>query len=146
MSEPGIKALWLSDYFPRPHSKSKGVWALETALALKNSGVELKVLAPTPWIPRFLAMSKTLGDWAGVPDAWEYRGLQVLFPKCLHYPHRYIRKTLYQYFPRLEAALVWHSCKRAIENLFEKEGLPDVVHANFVFPCGWIAHQIKKNY
>ena len=60
------RVLWISDYFPRPHAMTTGVWALETIFAIQKQGVEVVVLSPTPWIPRWLAFTPTLKEWSRV--------------------------------------------------------------------------------
>jgi hypothetical protein len=54
------RALWICDYFPRPHDTASGTWALENTVALQTAGLPTVALAPTPWIPRPLAVTSGL--------------------------------------------------------------------------------------
>lgn len=139
------KVLWISDFFPRPHDMTTGIWALESAFALKRQGVEVVALAPTPWIPHLLAWTPQLKDWAKVPASSNFEGLEVHYPKCLHYPHRLVAKYLYTPIPYFDSSLVWQGCRKVVEELMEQHAF-QAVHANFLFPSGFIGLEIKKRY
>ena len=139
------RVLWIIDYFPRPHDRTTGVWALETIQAIRRQGVEVAVLSPTPWIPRWLAWTKTLRDWSHVPSEWELDGIRVFVPRCLHYPHRLITRWLYHRMPWLDSWLVWWTCRASIACVLERFPA-QAVHANFIFPGGFLGRQIKRRY
>ena len=78
----GIKRiLWISDYFPRPHDMTSGIWSLETAIAIQKQGIEVVVLSPTPWIPRWLAFTQDLREWSNVPPEFKIKDIPVFYPK-----------------------------------------------------------------
>lgn len=139
------RVLWVLDYFPRPHDMTAGVWGLESAQALRRAGLDVAVLAPTPWIPRALAWSDWLRGWASVPPEARFDGLPVVYPKCPHYPHRLVMRYLYHRLPWLDGALVWRWCAPAVARL-AREFRFDLVHANFIFPAGVIGREIKRAY
>lgn len=139
------RVLWIIDYFPRPHEMSSGTWALETVLAIKKQGVDVVVLSPTPWIPKYLAFNSNLKNWAAVPNETLLDNLQIVYPKCLHYPHRFVRNHIYSHLPFLDSSLVWHGCKKTTQNIIDQFN-PQVVHSNFIFPSGFIGLQIKRMY
>ena len=65
MNDPTLRrALWICDFFPRPHDLTTGTWALESAVALPGVG---------PWTAHYLAM-RGLHD----PDAFPAADLGVL--------------------------------------------------------------------
>ncbi len=140
-----MRVLWISDYFPRPHDLTSGVWALETIQALRRQGLEVAVLSPTPWIPRWLVWSKTLRGWASVPREWRLQGVEVFFARCLHYPHRLVTNWLYHRMPWLDSGLVWWGCRRTIAQVLTRFPA-QVIHANFIFPGGFLGSQIKRRY
>lgn len=139
------RVLWIIDYFPRPHDMSSGTWALETVLAIKKQGVDVVVLSPTPWIPKYLAFTSTLRKWSTVPNETLIDNLRIVYPKCPHYPHRFVRKHIYNRLPFLDTSLVWPWCKKTTQNIFDQFN-PQVVHSNFIFPSGFIGLQIKRMY
>lgn len=150
MSASGImprlrRVLWIADYFPRPHQMTDGVWGLETVRELARQGLEVVVLAPTPWIPRWLAWTPGLSAWSKVPQRWAIDGIPVCYPRCPHYPHRWIARFLYQPLPWFEAGFLWPWCARTVAQIADRCPF-QVVHANFVFPSGAIGLAIKRRY
>lgn len=137
-------ALWISDYFPRPHDMTAGTWALESVVALKAAGLPVTVLAPTPWIPR-LAAAGALREWSRVPHQIEIRGIPVHYARCPHYPRRWINNVLYNAVPFLDTALLWPWCRGTVERIMQDEPF-DAVHANFLFPSGYLGMKIKERY
>ena len=139
------RVLWISDYFPRPHDPTTGVWALETIFAIQKRGVEVVVLSPTPWIPRWLAFTSTLREWSRVPTEFKIRDLPVFYPKCPHYPHHLVVKYLYNFIPFFESSLIWRWCKGTISQIIDRYPF-QAIHSNFIFPSGFIGFEIKKRY
>ncbi|MGH7563459.1 MAG: glycosyltransferase [Gemmatimonadota bacterium] len=139
------RALWICDYFPRPHEMTTGTWALESAIALQEAGLPVVVLAPTPWIPRAIAPTGTLREWSRVPRQWEVRGVPVYYPRCPHYPRRWVHENLYNRFPFLDTALLWPWLRGASERVMQNHPF-DVVHANFLFPSGYLGMKLKRRY
>lgn len=138
------RALWISDYFPRPHEMTTGTWALETAVSLREAGLPVVVLAPTPWIPRPIA-PRGLREWSRVPARWEIRGVPIYYPRCPHYPSRRVREGLYRRFPFFDTTLLWPWVRRAAERMMRDHPF-DVVHANFLFPSGYLGMKLKERY
>jgi len=139
------RALWICDYFPRPHDTSSGTWALENVVALQAAGLPVVFLSPTPWIPRPLAVTSELRDWSRVPRFLEMRGLPVYYPACPHYPRAWINNSIYPRLPFLDSALLWPWCKSTIEQIMRQHPF-DVVHSNFIFPSGYLGMKIKEHF
>lgn len=139
------RVLWICDYFPRPHDMTTGTWGLESAVALQSAGLPVVVMAPTPWIPRVMAVGQGLKEWSHVPPMHHIRGIPVYYPRCPHYPKRWINNVLYTNVPSLDTELVWPWAHRAAE-LIMSEYPFDVVHANFLFPSGFIGLKLKEHY
>lgn len=140
-----MRALWICDYFPRPHDRTTGVWAFETIRGLQRQGCHVTALAPTPWIPRAAVWPRVLRSWASVPPTYTLGEVAVWAPRCLHYPHRLVAHHLYRRWPALDTELVWRGCRPAIDRLVRRESF-DVVHANFIFPSGYLGWRIKRDY
>ena len=139
------RALWICDYFPRPHDTASGTWALENTVALQTAGLPTVALAPTPWIPRPLAVTSELRDWSRVPRFVEMRGVPVYYPACPHYPRAWVNNSVYPRLPFLDSALVWPWCKTAVEKMMREHPF-DVVHTNFLFPGGYLGMKIKEQF
>ncbi|MGH7571185.1 MAG: glycosyltransferase [Gemmatimonadota bacterium] len=139
------RVLWICDYFPRPHDMTTGTWALESAVALQEAGLPVVVLAPTPWIPRVIAPTGSLREWSRVPRQWQIRGVPVYYPRCPHYPSRGVNDIFYNRFPFLDTALLWPWIGRAAARVMQSHPF-DVVHANFLFPSGYLGLKLKRRY
>lgn len=139
------RALWICDYFPRPHDMTTGTWALETAVALQEAGLPVVVLAPTPWIPRSIAATRSFRAWSSVPRQWQTGGVPIYYPRCPHYPRRWVHEGLYNQFPFLDSALLWPWLRGAARRVMETHPF-DVVHANFLFPSGYLGLKLKRRF
>ena len=138
-------ALWICDYFPRPHDMTTGTWALESVAAIAQAGLPVSVMAPTPWIPKPLALDRALREWADVPPYVELRGVPIYYPRMPHYPRKWVHDRVYQRLPALDTALLWPWCARAARRIMAEHPF-DVVHANFLFPSGYIGLKLKERY
>jgi glycosyltransferase involved in cell wall biosynthesis len=146
MADTGLRgALWICDYFPRPHDMTTGTWALESVAAIAAAGLPVPVLAPTPWIPRPLALDPVLRAWSRVPLFQDMRGVPVYYPRMPHYPRKWVHDRLYNRLPALDTSLLWPWCARAAERIMAEHPF-DVVHANFLFPSGYIGLRLKERY
>jgi teichuronic acid biosynthesis glycosyltransferase TuaC len=139
------RALWISDYFPRPHDTTTGTWALESVAALNRAGLPTMVLAPTPWIPSPLAVTPKLRDWSRTSPTHDFGGVQVFYPRCPHYPRRWVNNVLYNKVPFLDTALLWPWIERAARRVMASHPF-DVMHANFLFPSGYLGMRLKQAY
>ena len=133
------RVLWISDYFPRPHDLTTGVWALETIFAIKKQGIDVIVLSPTPWIPRWLAFTPTLRDWTSFHYECKIRNLSIFYPKCLYYPHRFTR-YLYGFLPPFDRLTIFNWCRETISRLVDR--YPFQVRKPFANQF----HQVKMKY
>ena len=138
-------ALWISDYFPRPHDKTTGTWALESVVALNKEGLRTAVLAPTPWIPRLPGLPVELSNWSRVPSRYEISGVPVYYSRCPHYPRAWVNNVLYTKAPFLDTAFLWPWCRQSADELMKQHPF-DVVHSNFLFPSGYIGMKIKQRF
>ena len=139
------RILWISDYFPTPHDPTRGIWALETILSIQKQGVQVVVLSPSPWIPRWLAFTSTMRGWSGVPYEFKINGLPVFYPKCLYYPHRFTR-YLYGFLPPFDRLTIFNWCRETISRLVDRYPFQVIYSADFIFPSGFIGLEIKKRY
>ena len=138
-------ALWISDYFPRPHDMTTGTWALESVVALRKEGLPTSVLAPTPWIPGLPGLPAELREWSKVPSRYEIDGVPVYYSRCPHYPRKWVNNVLYTRLPILDTAFLWPWCRRTADDIMRRNPF-DVAHANFLFPSGYIGMKLKQHF
>jgi glycosyltransferase involved in cell wall biosynthesis len=118
---------------------------LENVVALQAAGLPAVVLSPTPWIPGALALTRELRDWSRVPAQHDIRGVPVYYPRCPHYPRKWVHNSIYSRVPFLDTALLWPWCKRTVDRMMEQHPF-DVVHANFLFPAGYLGLKLKQRF
>ena len=124
---------------------SSGTWALENTVALQAAGLPVVVMAPTPWIPRPLAVTSELRDWSRVPHFVELRGVPVYFPACPHYPRAWVNNHVYPRLPFLDSAFLCPWLRSTTDEIMRQHPF-DVIHTNFLFPSGYIGMELKKRY
>jgi len=139
------RALWICDYFPRPFDTTTGTWALEMVAALNRAGLPTIVLSPTPWIPRPLAVTSKLRAWSQNPPSHDFNGVLAFYPRCPHYPKSWVNNVLYNRLPFLDSVLLWPWIEGAARRLMASHPF-DVVHANFLFPSGYLGMRLKQAY
>ncbi len=84
-----MKILILSHMYPRPGNEHYGVFVHESALALRERGHEILVVAPVPRTPPGLAWARP--GWArlaALPERRELDGITLLHPRYLLLPRR----------------------------------------------------------
>lgn len=139
------RIFWISDVFPRPFLPTDGVWSLKTALALRKKGVEVSVLSPSPWVPKCMGWAPKLARWTDVPGKVEMEGMPVFYPKCPHYPDRSVRAHVYNNIPFLETKAIYRWVEDTVADILKKFPV-QVIHANYMFPSGYIGYRIKEKY
>lgn len=126
-----MHALWIAPGYPSVMDPVGFVFHQTQARALAHAGVDLSVLAPTPWVPPMLAQRNS--RWAAYRrmPRQEYDGrIRVERPRYLTTP----RETRLG-FAHLTQAL---ACCGAPK--------PDVIHAHFAYPCGSAALWLKRRF
>jgi glycosyltransferase involved in cell wall biosynthesis len=68
-----------------------------------------------------------------------------MYARCPHYPRRWVNNVLYNAVPFFDTALLWPWCRRAADRIMRRRPF-DAVHANFLFPSGYIAMKLKELY
>jgi hypothetical protein len=114
-------------------------------LALQKEGLRTSVLAPTPWIPGLPGLPAELRNWSRVPTQYEIDRVPVYYSRCPHYPRSWVNNVLYTKVPFLDTAFLWPWCKRTADEIMNRHPF-DVVHANFLFPSGYIGMKIKQRF
>jgi glycosyltransferase involved in cell wall biosynthesis len=69
----------------------------------------------------------------------------VTYARCPHYPRRWVNNVLYNAVPFFDTALLWPWCRSAADRIMRQRPF-DAVHANFLFPSGYIAMKLKQRY
>lgn len=132
-----LRVLTLTDLFPRTTDAVNGSFVLRECLALKRARLDIRVLSPIPYSPRFLwgnpkwrnvGMSAPIHSWDGVC---------ARYPRYLRPPRAFYRKVEpFAMFPNLCRCFVaWSREKRF-----------DIIHAHGLLPGGMAAVLLSKTF
>ncbi|HLH89448.1 MAG TPA: glycosyltransferase [Xanthobacteraceae bacterium] len=126
-----MHALWITPGYPSAANPTGFVFHQTQARALTQAGIDVTVLAPTPWVPPGLAGRRP--RWAAYqqqPRRESDGPIVVHRPRYLTTP----RETRYG-FAHLTQAFACRGASR-----------PDVIHAHFAYPCGAAALRLKQRF
>ena len=139
------RALWICDYFPRPHDMTTGTWALESVAAIAAAGLPVAVFGPDPVDSAAARREPRVARVVAGASYQEIRGVPIYYPRMPHYPRKWVHNELYNRAPALDTSLLWPWCARAADRIMKAHPF-DVVHANFLFPSGYIGLKLKERY
>jgi teichuronic acid biosynthesis glycosyltransferase TuaC len=126
-----MHALWITPGYPSATNPTGFVFHRTQAHALSAAGVDVSVVAPTPWVPPALARRRS--RWAAyeaLPRSEHDGPIRVQRPRYLTTP-RENRWGL----AHLTQALACRGVAR-----------PDVIHAHFAYPCGSAALMLARRF
>ena len=121
-----MNVLILSHLFP-PHG---GTFVLDQMKALREQGVALQVIAPTPWAPPFFRSLPRLQPYVLMPHHDEVEGFDVEYPRFGCLPHSRMFYALGLSF--------YMRCRSLVHSLMRTRKL-DLIHAHTVMPDGFAA-------
>jgi glycosyltransferase involved in cell wall biosynthesis len=129
-----VRVAVVAEYYPRPSDPALGVWAHRQALAVREHGVEVRVLALDRPIPPLgalrggpAAVRNWIRDARTVPRATEMDGIHVRYVRFVSPP----RPLAYETWGRWAAP----SLGRALDDL-ERDWPFELVHAHYAVPAG----------
>jgi len=123
-----MKVLVLSSMFPSPAHQHGGIFVLEQMQALRELGVEVVVVAPTPWAPSILKLVPRWRKYSLIPRRDNIQGLRVEYLRVPCFPGGRLF-YLYGLFYFLR------SCG-LVRRLTREEGI-DLIHAHAIMPDGF---------
>lgn len=141
-----MNILFLATYFPTPTNPARGNWAMEQALAFKQAGHNIKVVVPTPFIPKiFNVLGPRARRQTNIPSKWEVDGLEIYYPRWPYYPWHGLMQKLNRLF--LCPLIDFSGCfiSRFLDKTIESFK-PDVVYAHHTLVCGQLSWSIKKRH
>jgi glycosyltransferase involved in cell wall biosynthesis len=131
-----INVLSISTLYPNPADPHRGAFLRARLRALREHAsrdVDLRVIAPVPYYPRFLPGAARWRRFAAAPRSGEIDGVRALFPRYLA-------------IPTLGVASHVASLARAARGAARAFGpfAPDIVEAHFLFPDGAAAAVLAR--
>jgi len=122
-----MNVLVLSHMFPNPVDACAGIFVLEQAKALREAGVEVHVVSPTPWAPRLLRFHPSVRRYSVVPPTRRLEDFVVHYPPVPTLP----RNIGFW----LSGVVFYLSCRGVVSRLMQDVRI-DVIHAHAVLPDG----------
>ena len=137
-----LRVLMISSCFPHPENAGLGVWAQFQANALVNSGVALKIVSPTSYVPQFVG-NMGIGSWAANSPAETRDGpLDISFPRWFYHYVGPMRPVIRRW-PGPVFSAAWPHLKRALLEEIARHQ-PDVIFANHSLDGGESARRLKE--
>ena len=128
-----MRVLVVSHLYPSP-GVERHLFVHEQVLALRELGVEARVLSPTPWVPRILWRDPRQKRRGQKPRRAARDGIAAEYPRVLQPPRRL-------FFDRL-GDLAYHGVRR-LPSL--RSGGYDLLHAHQALPDGAVAQRLAAD-
>ncbi|MDE2598526.1 MAG: glycosyltransferase [Rhodocyclaceae bacterium] len=130
-----MRVLFLSMWYPNQENPVFGTFVHEQAVALRNCGVDVRIVQPIPFAPFPLGLfSARYAALAKIPARETHEGFEVYHPRYLTLPH-HLR------FDRV-GDWMFAGVKKTVEEI-HAEWPFDVIHAHATFPCGYAANRLR---
>lgn len=132
-----MKVLVISHLYPNTAEPLSGIFVQQQIEALREQGVEVTLVNPTPWFPRFLKFLGKWGKYAQIPFQESYKGMAVYHPRVIQFPRGYF----FAYYP-----LTYRLGMRKLIAKLMQDNKPDLIHAHVAHPDGAAAVSFGKKY
>ncbi len=128
-----MKVLVVSHLYPYP-GHQRHLFVHDQCVALRAAGVDLRVLSPTPWVPRVLWTSPRMRRRGAKPARAVRDGITAHYPRFVQPPRRILFARVGDVAARHLRRIPW----------LAQEGF-DLVHAHQALPDGAIAATIARD-
>ncbi len=131
-----MRVLMLSHMYPNSVSPLGGIFVRQQAAALTQLGVDVRIVAPVPWVPGLMSGRGKWGGYPAVPFLEQPDGFPVFHPRVLEFP----RSMFFEYYPETFA---YGIRKVFLEQI--RQGV-DLIHAHVAHPDGAAAWKFGQKY
>ena len=131
-----MRVLILSHMYPNTVSPLGGIFVRQQARALARLGVDVHVVAPVPWMPKFMTERGKWGGYPLVPFEEHPDGFPVVHPRVVEFP----RSLFFEYYPQTYA----YGIRKAITDQIA-QGV-DIIHAHVAHPDGAAALSFGRKH
>ncbi|HHV65391.1 MAG TPA: glycosyltransferase family 4 protein [Peptococcaceae bacterium] len=133
-----MKILVISHMYPSAQNQAYGIFVHKQVKALKEQGLEVKVVSPVPYAPWPLnILKKKWRSYAAIPHKDTIEGIEVYYPRYLEFP----RSILMEY----SGSFMYLGCRGLIKRLAAEFPF-DLIHAHVALPDGQAASLLKRDY
>lgn len=127
--------LVITSRYPHEHDQISHTFVYSPVEELKKYFEKIVVISTTPYVPKFL--TKWLQPKRGkdsLAKDYKYDNVEVYFTRNIVLPIRLLKE--------LKGWQAYQSTKRILKKIqFE----PDIIHAHFSWPCGYVAARLREN-
>jgi teichuronic acid biosynthesis glycosyltransferase TuaC len=133
-----LSVLVLARSFPNPLLPTLGLWTLRPMSEVAEA-CEVRVVSPVPYCPPLpqLGPLSQYTRFRSIPRSGAIGGLDVLYPRFVVGPGN----STYA----LESESYYLAIRRAVGRLWAEKPF-DLIHANFIYPDGAVAHRLSRQY
>jgi glycosyltransferase involved in cell wall biosynthesis len=131
-----MRVLILSHMYPNSVSSLGGIFVRQQAVALMQQGIDVRVVAPVPWVPGFMSGRGKWGGYPEVPFLEHPDGFPVFHPRVFEFP----RSMFFEYYPQTYALGIKEVLLQEI-----RQGV-DLIHAHVAHPDGAAALKFGRKY
>lgn len=131
-----MKLLVISHMYPSPRDHFGGIFVHQQVRALSRL-CDVKVISPKPWAPRMLWLRRKWRQYGRDPDRDVLDGIEVFYPKMLHFPRSFTMQWYGYYMYWAVRQLV-----AEIEAHFEF----DLIHCHVALPDGFGGMLVNRRY
>lgn len=133
-----LNVLVLARSFPSTLFPNAGLWTLRPMAALSER-CDIRVVSPVPYCPPIpgLGPLRYYTRFRTIPTAATVGGLQVHYPRFAIGPGN----SLYA----LETEAYYWGVRRLVDRLWAEQPF-DLIHANFIYPDGAVAHRLAERH
>lgn len=132
-----MKALVFSTLYPNRAQPNFGIFVENLTRRVTDAGIETKVIAPNGVPPWPLSLHRRYKELAALPEREDWRGFDVLRPRFPLLP---------SVGWRLNPGLIARAGAKALQQLMNEGFVPDIIDAQFFYPCGVAAVQLGRQF
>lgn len=130
-----MKVLILTIWYPNAENPILGTFVHEQAVALRNKGIDVRIVQPIPSTPFPLPLlKKSYADLAKMPLKEEYEGFEVYHP-------RYVTLPNHLFFERV-GDWMYRAIRPLIKRIYQEWPF-EIIHAHTTYPCGYAANLLR---
>lgn len=130
-----MRVLVLTIWYPNAENPILGTFVHEQAVALRNSGIDIRIVQPIPSTPFPVTLLKeSYAKLAKTPLQEEYEGFEVYHP-------RYVTLPGHLFFERV-GDWMYRAIRPLIKRIYQEWPF-DIIHAHTTYPCGYAANLLR---
>jgi len=133
-----MKVLVLSHLYPSTFNPVHGVFVAEQVAALRNRGLELKVVSPVPWSP--FPINHLTSRWqaySDIPTHESRSGVSVSYPRYLTLPGSFLFAS--------SGWRMYYGIRKLVARIYDEFPF-DLIQAHVALPDGFAAAELRQEY